>query len=264
MKKTRTNRIFELDFLRGLALVLMCLDHLAYDFYCLPHWFSEVDSPILEALGAFGESVAFSDWRQILQYIFSALFLLLAGVGSALTRNLGRRLLKIAGAALGITAVTVVIDLFFDMGVTILFGVLSAIAVGVFFCWISSLFGEKAGKYVALGLGIVLVTLGFFFRWYAAPPTYALGKEDILPIIFGTLRYGADWFPATPYSGMVLVGYFLGKVLYKEKRSLIPALRGKDFFLCAVGRFSLPIYLFHQPVLMGLLYAFVFLFVRNL
>ena len=39
MTKKTSDRIFELDFLRGLALVMMCLDHLAYDFYCLPYWF---------------------------------------------------------------------------------------------------------------------------------------------------------------------------------------------------------------------------------
>ncbi len=264
MRNARKNRIFELDFLRGLALVLMCLDHLVYDFYCLPFWFPSAESPVLDALGAFGEAVAFSGWRQVLHYIFATLFLLLAGVGSALTRKAWKRCLQITGAAVGISAVTILLDVFFDMGVTILFGVLSAMAVGVILCWLSSFFGEKAGKYVALGLGIVMIAVGFWLRWYQAPHIHVIGKEDLLPVAFGTLRYGADWFPVFPSSGVVLVGYFLGKVLYKEKRSLIPALRGKDFFLCAVGRFSLPIYLFHQPVLVGLLYAFAFLFVRDL
>ena len=34
--KNPKGRIFELDFLRGLALILMVLDHLAFDLYALP------------------------------------------------------------------------------------------------------------------------------------------------------------------------------------------------------------------------------------
>ncbi len=264
MRKPQKNRIFELDFLRGLALILMCLDHLAFDFYCLPYWFPLSESPVIAALGQFGEAVSFSPWRLVLHYIFATLFLLLAGVGSALSRRPFRRCLQIAGAAAGITLATVLLDLFFDLDVTILFGALSAMAVGVFLCWLCSLLGERFGKYVALILGAVFIFLGFWLKWYQAPVAYyGLGKGDVWRVVFGTLQYGADWFPVFPCSGVVLVGYFLGKVLYRTKRSLIPVLRGKDCFVCALGRCSLWIYLFHQPVLMGFLYLFVFLFARN-
>ena len=263
MKKARSQRIFELDFLRGIALILMCLDHLAYDFYCLPYWFPLSDSPVIAALGRFGDAVAFSDWRQWIHYCFSTLFLLLAGVGSSLTRSPFRRFVKVALAAVAITVATVLLDLFFQMGVTILFGVLSAMAVGALFCWVCSLFGEKAGKWIALCLGVAAVVAGFCLRWYSAPILKFFGSDDLWSILLGTARYGADWFPVFPCSGVVLIGYFLGKILYREKRSLIPALEGKNSFLCAVGRKSLWIYLFHQPVLVGLLYLFVWIFIGD-
>lgn len=261
MKKAVNQRIFELDFLRGIALILMCLDHLAYDLYCLPFWFWETDSALLDRMGKFGEFIAFAPWRGVLHYVFATLFLLLAGIGSALTRRQGKRVLLITGAALSITAVTVILDLFLDLGVTILFGVLSAMAVGAAVCWICSLFGEKVGKYLALAVGIVMIGVGFWLKWYQAPVLYAFGTEDLLSIAFGTVQYGADWFPVFPASGVLPVGYFFGKVLYREKRSLIPFLRGRDCFVCKIGRKSLWIYLFHQPVLAGLLYLFVLLFI---
>ncbi len=263
MRKKGNNRIFELDFLRGLALVMMCLDHLAYDLYCLPYWFPLSDSPVIAALGAFGESVAFSEWRLALHYVFAVLFLVLAGIGSALTKRPLRRSVQITGAAVAITVATVLLDLFFDMKTTILFGVLSALAVGAFLCWICSLLGERAGKYAALTLGIVIIAVGFWLKWYDAPIVYSFGTEDLWGIAVGTVRYGADWFPIFPSTGVTLVGYFIGKLLYREKQSLIPALRGKNSFLCAVGRQSLWIYLFHQPVIVGLLYLFVFVFVGD-
>ncbi len=263
MRKTVSHRIFELDFLRGFALVMMCLDHLAYDFYCLPYWFPLLDSPVIDALGKFGDGVAFSSWRLVLHYIFATLFLLLAGIGSALTRRPFRRSFQITGAAVAITVATVLLDLFFDAGATILFGVLSAMAVGACLCAFCSLLGERAGKYAALVLGIGIIATGFWLKWYQAPVLYALGKEDFWGVVFGTARYGADWFPLFPSSGLLPVGYFLGKVLYRNRQSLIPALRGKDHFVCKIGRKSLWIYLFHQPILIGLLYLFVFLFVRT-
>ncbi len=260
MRKVST-RIFELDFMRGLALLMMCLDHLAYDFYCLPYWFPYADSPMIDALGRFGESVTFSPWRTALHYVFATLFLLLAGIGSALTKKPLKRSGQIALAAVGIALATVTLDLLFDIGVTILFGVLSPMAIGAFLCWVCSLFGEKRGKYVAFALGTVIVAVGFFLKWYQAPALLSLGKEDLLSIAVGTARYGADWFPIFPCAGVVLLGYFSGKVLYRQKESLFPALRGKSCVLCAVGRYSLWIYLFHQPVLVGLLYAIILIWV---
>lgn len=263
MRKIQNQRIFELDFLRGFVLLMMCLDHLAYDFYCLPFWFPFSDSEWIETLGKFGDTVAFSSWRLALHYIFATVFLLLAGIGSALTKRPLKRMGQIAFAALGITVVTVLLDLFFDLGTTILFGVLSTMAVGTFLCWVCSLFGEKIGKYVALGLGILMIFIGFSLPWYDAPILYSVGWEDLLDISLGKARFGADWFPVFPCAGVVAVGYFLGKILYRKKQSLIPALRGKSNPLCVVGRYPLWIYLLHQPVLVGILYLLIFIVVRN-
>ncbi len=259
-KKSHNHRIFELDFLRGLALVMMCLDHLAYDLYCLPYWFSDADTVWIYRLGDFGEAVAFSQWRLVLHYIFATLFLLMAGVGSALTRNHKRRVLQVGGAALTITLVTVTLDLFFHMGATILFGVLSAMTVGALLCWICSLFGEKWGKWIALGGGVAIIAVGFVIKWYDSTHVFRISAHEIWSVIFGTLQYGSDWFPIFPCAGVLLVGYFLGKVLYKRRQSLIPCLRGKtDHFFCAIGRKPLWIYLLHQPVIMAALYGILWL-----
>ena len=180
MRKAQ-NRIFELDFLRGLALVMMCLDHLAYDFYCLPYWFPYSDSKVIEALGKFGESISFSHWREALHYVFATLFLVLAGIGSALSKKPLKRSGQIALAAVGIAAATVLIDLFFDLNATILFGVLSPMALGAFLCWCCSLLGEKRGKYAALLLGIVIIFVGFSLKWYEAPSLQSIGTEMLPP-----------------------------------------------------------------------------------
>lgn len=259
MRTDSKGRIFELDFLRGIALILMCLDHLVYDLSCLPYWFPLEDHPVIRVLGEFGDAVSFSEWRQVLHYIFATLFLLLAGIGSSLTRRPLRRVGQITVAALILSFGTVLLDLFFQMGATILFGVLSAMAVGTFLCWVVSHLG---GKWTALGLGIAFIAVGFFLKWYQAPSLYPFSSEDFWGVVMGTVRYGADWFPVFPCCGVVLVGYFLGKVLYRSRQSLIPLLRGKTCVLCRVGQKPLLIYLLHQPVIVGVLYGFIFLLVR--
>ncbi|MBP3300099.1 MAG: DUF1624 domain-containing protein [Clostridia bacterium] len=254
----RKDRIFELDFLRGLALTMMCLDHFAYDLVYAPLWFSDANTTAIYTMKEIGESIVFSDWRFALHYIFATLFFLLAGIGSALTKHHGKRILQIGSAALIITFATVVLDLLFRMKSTILFGVLSVMAVGAVLCWIASLFGEKRGKWIALGVGVLFVVIGFCLRWYEAPTLKYFGWEDFFSVAFGTLRYGADWFPIFPCAGVILIGYFLGKTLYQNKQSLFPALRGKkDYVFGPIGRKSLWIYLFHQPVLYGILWVVV-------
>ncbi len=259
MRENAKKRIFELDFLRGFALLMMCLDHFIYDLSCLSDWFPRADHPFLDALVRFGTAVFFSSWRLVLHYIFATLFLLLAGVGSFLTRHPVKRMGQIGGGAIAVTLVTVCLDLFFDMGATILFGILSVMTVGAFLCWVASRLG---GKWTALGLGLIIIVVGVCLQWYQSPSLYRFDFSDLPGIFVGTVRYGADWFPIFPCAGVILVGYFLGEVLYKERRSLIPALRGKTCLLCGLGRRPLLVYLLHQPLIFALLYGIIWIVVR--
>ena len=64
--------------------------------------------------------------------------------------------------------------------------------------------------------------------------------------------YSADFFPLLPNVGWFLLGAVLGRVLYKEKKTLFPKVPAEAFpirFLSWCGRQSLFIYLLHQPVL---------------
>lgn len=73
----------------------------------------------------------------------------------------------------------------------------------------------------------------------------------ILPPDFAT----ADYFPLLPFWGIFLLGACLGRGLYPggKPRLRISMPRWLGFF-CACGRWALPIYLLHQPVLTGFLF----------
>ena len=65
----------------------------------------------------------------------------------------------------------------------------------------------------------------------------------------------SDYFPVLPHLGFFLLGAVAGKWLYPQKKSLFPKVsgdRGLAGFLCLCGRWSLPIYMLHQPVLTGI------------
>lgn len=254
MKADPKNRIFELDALRGIALMLMCIDHLLWDLSLLPEWFPASASPVLRDVAHWAEELSLSRERLALHYVFATLFLLLAGIGSSLTKHPWKRCGRIAAAAVAVTVGTVLADLWFDLGCTILFGVLSAMAVGALACAIVGLLPEKWGKYAALWCGVAVIAVGFSIKWYAPRTVYYLPTDRLWDVVCGTVRYGADWFPVFPCCGVILVGFFLGKLLYADRRSKIPALRGKTAWICAAGRHPLAIYLLHQPILAGLLY----------
>ena len=64
-----------------------------------------------------------------------------------------------------------------------------------------------------------------------------------------------SWFG--PYFLVVLWGAYIGKKFYSDKKSLLPALDGKwNGVLCSVGRHTVWVYLFHQPVVAGIILFF--------
>jgi len=65
--------------------------------------------------------------------------------------------------------------------------------------------------------------------------------------------YSVDHFPHLPWFGVVVVGIFLGNLLYPEGARRVHLLdvsaRTPTKQICVLGRNSLPIYLIHQPIL---------------
>jgi uncharacterized membrane protein len=233
--RPRRQRIWEIDFLRGAAIILMVLYHLGYDLKELAGvnsllWIRiDLSNPVLVAA----------------QYFFAGVFIVLSGISSTLSRSNVRRALKLVAVALVITAVTYA----YNPSEVIVFGVLHFLAVSIL---VYGLAFEKTRAWTCAGAALLVAALSL-----AVPPAArSLGLETDWLLPFGVTSgnfSSYDYFPLLPWFSVFLVGAVLGKAVYVRKVSLIPRPPGETF-INATGRHSLLIYVVHQPILIGLLY----------
>jgi uncharacterized membrane protein len=242
MENRQRVRFWEVDFLRGMAIVLMVLFHMVFD---------------LNYFGVYEVELATGFWFYLARFT-ALLFLLLVGVSLTLSHTRARllgqedrfrfRLMKrglwILSLAMGVTLVTY---LFIGRGF-IIFGVLHLIGISLLLAYP---FLRLHGVNFILGLllilvGSVLQSLSVDFPW--------LLWLGLAPMDF----HSVDYFPLLPWFGVILIGVAFGDLFYQGYRRRIPApdLAGSSLirWLAFLGRNSLAIYLAHQPVLIGLLY----------
>lgn len=248
MEEQKARRIWQIDALRGLALLNMLVYHGMYDWvYVFGHpsgWYN---------IGAAGCHV----WQQYICWSF----ILLSGASFCLGRRQLKNGLLTAVCALVLTAVTALVM----PSELILFGVLHFNACAVLLSCLLRPALEKIPAGAGLAASAVLFFvcnqlpsgfLGFEGLHLAAVPQslykanlFWLGLPDL------TRFASADYFPVLPWVFLFWCGYFgwrvlSGRGLAPEKAAAPAALRP----LCAVGGRTLLVYMLHQPVIYGLLF----------
>jgi uncharacterized membrane protein len=217
-------RIWEIDFFRGFAILLMVVFHLVFD------------------LAAFwGYFLNYMDGFWYYEGKLSAImFMTIAGVSSTLSVQCFRRGLVVFAWGLLITLVTY----FYDPQTYIRFGILHMLgSCMMFFPFIKNL---KSGRLLATGT--IVIASGWWTMQLTLPSSLLL-PLGVTPPDFTSL----DYYQLLPWSGFFLYGAALRQVLYKKRRSLLPQPSWLQP-LTAFGRHSLAVYLLHQPVLLAILY----------
>ena len=228
-------RIWELDVLRGVCILGMVAVHLIYDlqtFFSLPFL---ADSQLFAIIKQWG----------------GVLFLLISGICVTLGSHPVRRGLIVFACGLICSAVTA--GMYFlnmaDKSIIIYFGVLHCLGVCMLL-W--PLF--KRLPVWALGLlGLGLTVLGLWISGNVVVDFPWLIPLGLVPGDFAS----SDYFPLLSNLGFFLVGAFLGKTLYRKKETLLPRVNPANpvlAFFTRLGKWSLPVYLLHQPIITGLLY----------
>ena len=234
-------RYWEIDALRGVAVVGMIGFHLAWDLAMFGlvriqmgrgpwPWFSRVIATTFLAL--VGVSLVISDSRR---------------QGTPRFRKYLFRGAKVFGLGMIITLVT-----YLALGHSyVVFGILHLIGFSIVAAYP---FTPYRRRWVSLPLGIALIVAGAYLnRQTATTPWFIwLGVNE-------RGRSMVDWYPVLPWFGMVLIGIWLGHKLYRDgqRRFSLPDRSGAPVIrqLALIGRHALLVYLVHQPVLMGILFA---------
>lgn len=244
--RSSSQRFIELDLLRGFAISIMVLFHLLWD------------------LDYFG-IVRLNKAMYNSNIIFQALFLVLVGITLAVKSNklqenstemykqIMRHGLWIFSLGMAITSVTLLVM----PERPVLFGILHCIGLSIV---LSTVFLRFKTYNIVFAAAIIIAGL-IIGHYNVTHPT-------IFHLMFGlhqtnVWEYTIDYFPLLPWFGVTLLGVGIGNILYKDnkRRFKIPDLSNYRpvTMISWLGKHSLAIYLFHQPIIAGALTLFILL-----
>lgn len=236
-KKSRP-RLPEVDFFRGIAILMMAVFHFMWNL----DYFSVTSGNL------------YSGFWGVFQKLTGGLFIFLVGVSLTLSYSRSKERYPIKFIARGFRIfcyglMITVFSYFFSAENTVFFGILHFIGIATIiatpfirYTCVNFLFGC-----LFLGAGVYLSKFTLSFPWLV----WVWHNHPV-----NTL----DLYPLLPWLGIVFLGLFLGNVLYPDGRrrfkATLPTITSKisrpvEF----LGRNSLIIYFIHLPVMFGL--AFV-------
>lgn len=247
-KKIRTSarsatRFWEVDMMRGVAIVMMAIFHLLWDFW---------------SFRIMPDLILYAGFWKYFQRTTAITFLVLVGV--SLTLSYRREVGKNRGRKPGW-------DKYLLRGLRI-FGIGMCFT---FFGWLSRFGYVHIGILHLIGLAIILSYPLLEYRWinFILWVIFVIIGGIVLNVrldhnwlvYFGlhTERYyPLDYFPLFPWLGVVLLGVFVGNTLYDRHGRIFYLPDWQDIapirLLRFLGRHSLIIYVIHQPLLIAILY----------
>jgi uncharacterized membrane protein len=242
---TQTERYLRLDALRGLAVLWMVVFHFSYDlshfrftqqnFYTDPFWTTQ-------------------------RTVIVSLFLFCAGLGQAVAQAQGQSWSRFwkRWAQVALCAGLVSVGSWLVFGPRFIsFGVLHGVAVMLLLVrlLVHGRPGLVQGK--ALWVLFAVGALCIFLPWYWQHPvfdsrwTYWLGFATAKPAT-------EDYVPVLPWLGVLLWGFIAGAWVLQNRGAWLQGTLPAVFEpFAALGRYSLSVYMLHQPILFGLLMAVV-------
>lgn len=242
--KQDKKRIYMLDEIRGFAIICMIMHHALLD--------------VGDVLGLSWGYKAFNALC-LVQPIFWAIFIIISGMCTRLSRSPVKRGLVVIACGGVITLVTAVAMPLLGFEKTeIYFGILHCLGV----CMVVTGLLMPVINKINYKVGAVSSAVLFFLF-------YGIDNKKIL---FGLINlpesmycnnifapfgfhnsdfFSADYFPVLPWIFLFLFGAFIGKLALDEKLPVI-MYKKHSKFLCITGKNSLWIYLAHQPVIYGI------------
>lgn len=218
--RLKKDRIWEIDFLRGMALLLMIIFHVVFDLKDIYNYPIYYDRGFYYYVGKMS----------------AILFMLVAGVSSSFSRSNVKRGIRIFAIAMAITVVTYL----FDPDLIIKFGILHFFGTSMI---LYPLF-EHMEKYALMLTATLIIAVGYFMSNMTVP------FDFLFPIgLTSSSFFSSDYYPLFPWFGVFLYGVAISKILYNEKKSIFNFTM-RDNPVLLIGKHTLLVYIIHQPIIL--------------
>ena len=265
----KRERIWEIDFVRGLMILFVVWDHFMWDVYF--GFRTEYNTALFQWLQSVGEAYYYGTLRDVTHDVFVTLFVLTSGISCSFSRSNGKRAIKMCAFAILFSVVTYAIDAILGTKLTIYFNVIHVVALSVLIWtaieWIWSKLTKNWQKNI-FGVTMFAVIMTVLVVGYCAKHSCVIhghtsnhwtnlifGESEWRTNVIIKFRGGGDYLAFFPDFGWFLVGAFLGRVMYREKKSIFPSVNPKFVSpITFVGRHSLWVYFISQVVMYGFIY----------
>ena len=251
-KSSKQYRIFELDFLRGIAIALVMMDHFIFNLYYFggiwdssAMFFDSIFYPLKE--------FAYFYWNNPIRIwvrrIVITGFFIISGISSSFSRNNKTRGFKTLAVAIAITVFSSIFSLITHLDTTIYFNAIHVFGICALVYYILQDSDWKITVLVIVLVFLVGILIGL------NPPSV---KTLILaPLgVYPQGVYPADLMSLAPWLGFFLIGCLIGKYYYKDKTSLFVKIEASALSrpILFLGRHSLVFYFGHQLILFPLFF----------
>lgn len=232
-------RIHEIDFFRGILIILVIFDHLM--------WF--INFYLCHNTSGFLNWYWSSELRLVVRQIVLMAFLFTCGISCFLSRNNKKRGFLLLLLCLGITIVTHLIQLlpmFSGRAVAIDFNVLGVVCLSILTLCI---FEKRSTKDILLVTGALMLFYFFILVSMKVNPIYEYDPfQSIIYLNFNPIKeaYVGDYMPLFPYIVFLFLGFVFARKYYINRQSLIKSKKNWERPICFLGRHTLIIYIAHE------------------
>lgn len=261
-KEKKRDRIWEIDFLRGVMILFVVWDHFMWDVSSIGT--AQYNSGLFKWLYELSNSYYTGSLRRVTHDVFVSMFVLTSGISCSFSRSNGKRALKMMSFAVLFSAVTYAISAVIQEELTIYFNVIHVVALcvalysGIEWIWArcSKNWHKNIFGVVMFAITMTALVVGSCAKNMGTHWTNLLfGQSEWRTAVIRKFRGGGDYLAFLPDFGWFLVGVFLGKMVYRQRKTVFPSVDARYVSpVTFCGRHSLWVYFISQIVMFGFVY----------
>jgi len=260
--KAKKPRVFEIDFLRGVAIFLMILIHACYSFGYGPSFFSFpggkpdwlikmqaffqfVFNAITQPDGSHSalywgntplyvsEGYNINTNLYCLEVFFAGMFMFLSGVSCSFSRSNLKRGVQLAFVSSFLTIAIELADVLFGLNMHIVCGILHSLSFAIIVYAIFDRFFNEWWQHLLFVVPLLLINMAVLSLAYDSNShmlslntnrivDFGTWLDAVGALLIGRYRYGDDYFPPFLVTLALFLGGIVGKLLYKDRKSIFP------------------------------------------